>query len=896
MQTSFSPRRLASHFLAILFAASATTYSVLWVLHVKHPTPQPGFVSYEYSTATRSMIVGVVLPGSPAEEAGLRTGDQIIAIDGKPLENLRPFYEAIVVGQRDVVELTVQQPSLAGGPRKLEIVLHVAKPAPTQTSSTLGSGFMLVTLMMNRLEHLLSLPIGYYPLGFLIVGLAVLFLRPDDPHAWLLALLFGGFLAGGPLFEGAIPPSLRGFAVFYKIVMPWLSGALFYYFFAVFPSPSPLDRKLPWLKHVLLAVAIVATVPIGLRCMFAGGAMPLYLDTHLPGTTAATWLLAGQAGLPVPATHGPPAVGFVFFGSFLGAMMLGLLSLLSNNFFSADAQARRKAHVMVWGTVIGVAPVTLAVGATFMGGPLRVPLVLWQACVVVLSTVWPLSFAYAVVKHRVLEIPVLLKRSARYLLVQRGFTILLLAIWLAAIRLFTFAVSGLVGTFSNVVLVLGLVFGVGLVWISAPVVKRTTERIDRAFFRSAYDARQILENLVEETRTVTSREELAVLLGGEIKQALHPVFAAVYLADSDGQLRVYPDASPAKFQPLSSRMPQLQELARHKKPWQISNGDSRAGRLPDALSIFAPHHPECLVPVLMRGGGLAGLLALGARLSEEPYSGEDTRLLSAVAAQAGVTLENMRLAEDMAERIEAERRIARDMEIAKQVQARLFPQKLPPLDTLEYGGRCIQARDVGGDYYDFLSLGAGRMGIVLADIVGKGIPGALLMANLQANIRSQCAIASQDLPQFLKSVNQSFYENTDVGSYATLFFADYQDSTRCLRFANCGHNPPFVVRSDGTAERLAATATVVGLFEDWESSVCDVQIASGDVLVIYTDGITEANNSDGQEFGENRLLETIRAHLTLPVPLILDAIFKVTLEFSAGEMRDDLTLVVARGR
>jgi serine phosphatase RsbU (regulator of sigma subunit) len=172
------------------------------------------------------------------------------------------------------------------------------------------------------------------------------------------------------------------------------------------------------------------------------------------------------------------------------------------------------------------------------------------------------------------------------------------------------------------------------------------------------------------------------------------------------------------------------------------------------------------------------------------------------------------------------------------------------------------------------------------------------MANLQADVRSQCAIASQNLPQFLKSVNQSFYESTDEGSYATLFFGDYQDSTRGLRFANCGHNPPFLVRSNGTAERLAATATVLGLFEKWESSVFAVQIAAGDVLVIYTDGITEANNSAGEEFGEDRLLETIRAHLAHPVPSILDAILAAALEFSGGEgkMRDDLTLVVARGR
>jgi serine phosphatase RsbU (regulator of sigma subunit) len=205
---------------------------------------------------------------------------------------------------------------------------------------------------------------------------------------------------------------------------------------------------------------------------------------------------------------------------------------------------------------------------------------------------------------------------------------------------------------------------------------------------------------------------------------------------------------------------------------------------------------------------------------------------------------------------------------------------------------------VGGDYYDFLSLGPGRMGIVLADIVGKGIPGALLMANLQADVRSQSLIAAQNLVQFLKSVNQSFYDSTSEGTFATLFFGDYQDSTRHLRFANCGHNPPFLVRVGGAVERFDATATVLGLFEDWSSSICEVEIGSGDVLVLYTDGITEAENTTGDQFGDERLLDTIYANLHLPPAALLDSIVASTLAFSGGEgkMKDDFTLVVARGR
>jgi len=264
MRTSFSPRRLARHSLAIVFAACATTFSVLWIFQMRYATPQPGFTNYEHSAATRTMKLGEVLPGSPAEQAGLRPGDRIVAIDGHSLNNLRPFYDSIIVGRKEVIELTVEQPGSAPGQRLLRLVVKGGRRVPKRTM---------------RLEDLLGFPLDYYPVGFLIVGITVLLLRPDDRNAWLLALLFGGFLAIAPLFEGNIPSPLRGFAIFYKIVMSWTSLALFYYFFAVFPASSPIDRKVPWLKHVLLATAIIITVPIGFRCLVAGGTLPLCIST-----------------------------------------------------------------------------------------------------------------------------------------------------------------------------------------------------------------------------------------------------------------------------------------------------------------------------------------------------------------------------------------------------------------------------------------------------------------------------------------------------------------------------------------------------------------------------------------------------------------------------------------
>jgi serine phosphatase RsbU (regulator of sigma subunit) len=291
-----------------------------------------------------------------------------------------------------------------------------------------------------------------------------------------------------------------------------------------------------------------------------------------------------------------------------------------------------------------------------------------------------------------------------------------------------------------------------------------------------------------------------------------------------------------------------------------------------------------------------GLLVLGPRMSEEPYSGEDHRLLAAVATQAATAVESFRLAEQMAERLEAEHQQQREIDIAQKVQRRLLPQRQPKLETLDYVGKCIQARAVGGDYYDYLDFGPGRVGLVLADIAGKGISAALLMANLQANLRSQYALALEDIPRLLTSVNRLFCENTEPTHYATAFFSVYEDSTRRLRFENCGHNNPLLVRADGTAERLKGSATVLGMFEAWECSVHETELRPGDVLVIYSDGVSEATSDAGEFYGEERLLEAIRSRRHLPVPELLEALAAEVIEFSGREQEDDITLVIARCR
>jgi len=243
---------------------------------------------------------------------------------------------------------------------------------------------------------------------------------------------------------------------------------------------------------------------------------------------------------------------------------------------------------------------------------------------------------------------------------------------------------------------------------------------------------------------------------------------------------------------------------------------------------------------------------------------------------------------------EAERRAVHELEIAKHVQSRLFPQTLPPLATLDYAGTCIQARQVGGDYYDFLDLGHNRVALVIGDIAGKGIAAALLMANLQANLRSLCAVAQHQPDHLLCSVNQLFCENTSDGAFATLFFAEYDDTTRHLRYANCGHLPALVLRANNGLTRLDATATVLGIFKKWECELGECRLLPGDTLALYTDGVTESFNADGEEFGEHRLLQALQGHRDLAPRAALTSVVDELARFSPYEQHDDITLIIAR--
>jgi phosphoserine phosphatase RsbU/P len=229
--------------------------------------------------------------------------------------------------------------------------------------------------------------------------------------------------------------------------------------------------------------------------------------------------------------------------------------------------------------------------------------------------------------------------------------------------------------------------------------------------------------------------------------------------------------------------------------------------------------------------------------------------------------DNSRLLETVRKELEraaAARRAAQnaksEFEIARHVQQNLFPQKRKPLETLEYAGRCVPARLVGGDYYDFFDYADGRLAGVLADVSGKGVGAAMLMANLQASFRSQYEGGVRDTRDVLHSVNRLFFEATPPEQYVTLFYFDYDERSRTLSYANCGHPPPLMMRASGVEEYAEPTSTVVGLFAKWECTTKTTTLDPGDRLFAFTDGATDCvgGNGVGEELGDEGFIDLLR--------------------------------------
>jgi sigma-B regulation protein RsbU (phosphoserine phosphatase) len=252
------------------------------------------------------------------------------------------------------------------------------------------------------------------------------------------------------------------------------------------------------------------------------------------------------------------------------------------------------------------------------------------------------------------------------------------------------------------------------------------------------------------------------------------------------------------------------------------------------------------------GGRTGGLLALGERVSGAPFTEEDRDFAQTLARQALAALETVRLHQVQVEK----QRQDRELQIAREIQQSLFPRRFPLLEGFQLAGESHACHQVGGDYYDFISLPGGRLALVIADVAGKGTPASILMASVHASL--QAMAGSTGPAELMMRLNRFLFASTQDNKYVTLFYAELDPQARCLRYVNGGHVPPYQLRG-GRTERLTAGGPVLGLLEDVAYEVGQVRLEPGDVVAMVTDGATEALSPGEEEFGDERICRVLQA-------------------------------------
>jgi sigma-B regulation protein RsbU (phosphoserine phosphatase) len=363
---------------------------------------------------------------------------------------------------------------------------------------------------------------------------------------------------------------------------------------------------------------------------------------------------------------------------------------------------------------------------------------------------------------------------------------------------------------------------------------------------------------------VTSIVELPSLLEtvtGRLAEALHITKMAVFLGDKNLYRAVAVlgvSESPAyAFTEETASVRQLR-IAQRPLSVYLDEPGSWAHQIDGAESaLLRDLETHLLVPVTRRSEML-GFLTLGPKISEAPYSAADIQLLQSVASQTGFAIENSRLSSAIAVETAQREVMNRELAIAREVQERLFPQEYPSIPGVELVGVCRPAREVGGDYYDFFTLPQGVLALAIGDVSGKGIPASLLMAGLQASLRGQTLAGAADIDRLIANVNSLVYAASSVNRYATFFYAQYQPDRRLLTYVNAGHNPPILLHANSDVERLEAGGPPVGLLPRASYEGASVEVKTGDLLLLFTDGISEAMNAADEEWGEERMLSALK--------------------------------------
>lgn len=851
-------RRYIAYFcLLLLFAiavtdhvrSAATSFGILLDSnqHVRDPFEIDG------------LEMNLVLVQAEARAAGIRDGDYLVGIRGQTVHGFTDFY-SILRQARPGDRLQIQVRSSTRGATSRDVSIELRSPFPNGPEASGWLNFALEDV---------TIPIVCFALGFWVA-----MVRIRDKLAWLLLVLLLSFAemfgAGGYTNLYGRPDFFQQIFAAYHILFANVFSAALLLFALYFPEQLSLDHRFPWVKWLVVGPLIFQVVTTS-----------IFVSFWLHHVTIARQLWRALGGPVIDRLSPLHIVAVALFFVILGY----------KTFTAAGRDARRRLLLIDLASVVSVAP--LVTWLFF----LRRYFVLQEWSLLLLAGLWflfPLTIAYVILVYRAMDVRLVIRQGLRYLLATSGVRAVQVIISFVVIVIAAALSGDQAGSVTR--RIVPICAGFALIALIGTFAGRIQRWLDRRFFREAYNAEQILSELASQVRRIVDTNSVLKTVAHRISESLH-VSRVALLLNNEGAFELayavgYPSPAGMEIPEDSLTVQYLKKNQQLVVRFDEENSwiQNAEGAERDSIEKLKP---ELLLPLSLNEK-LVGIMSLGPKQSEEPFTRTDIQLLDSVATQTGLALENSRLTAKIASEVAERERINRELEIAREVQQRLFPQKTPSVVGVEIAGYCRPALGVGGDYYDYFDLADGNLGIAIGDVSGKGFPAALLMASLRASLRAQTMRGGCDLAAIMQNVNTLAYEGSAANKYATFFFGQFSPGSRLFSYVNAGHEPPLIFRG-GSVIRLDVGGPVAGLLPHVQYEQGTLLLEPGDLLVALTDGISEAMNPSDEEWGVENMICCVRESSGVGCRDLIECVIASADTFTAGaKQHDDMTLVVAR--
>lgn len=693
--------------------------------------------------------------------------------------------------------------------------------------------------------------------AFIVIGIRAALLRPDSPGVRAL-LLFNLSMAA------------------FVTVNVYIFNASYAAF--DYPGRAQIQQALNvlgllfsafWL-HLLL---LFPRKPHSVK----GRHWPLYVLCYLPH------LLLQVAVRVFPAYQQALVIGI--FSLMALQVVAGLLRLQWCVRHAANPLERRQGSIVLMGSGIGqVLLVALILGLNVLSRWTQdwsEGLTLWLINLVFLAVLLgPLSTVWAFGRYRLLEVEVRVRRTTRVVLMS-GLLMGMLALLAYGAVLVLIRARQIEDL--DTVVALATLAGIAVLPIHLKLIRLLRERLLPERKRMETMVREFLERMVSMPDRTALWSHLAERLGQELTTTV-----VLPLLSEEGEEFLLATGEPSPFR---NGGPLAELLGGLGSPLPLDEllAGGRIDLDERQIAWLRERQVALLLP-LRAGRADVGILALGARRNGEDYGADELQALGTLAAQVALASENLRLLEENLEK----RRLDEQLAMARDIQQRFLPQNLPKTPGLEVVARSLFCLEVAGDYYDVIPLADGRTVLAVGDVSGKGAGAAMLMANLQASLRTGLRVGDR-LEETVADINRLICGNTSDEQFITFFAGVYDPVSGIMEYVNAGHNPPVVIHADGASETLETGGLLLGVLETAHYERGRSQLRGGDLLLLYTDGVSEALDPGEEEFGEQRMLDAVRAHAVEDLDSLLDGIEREVVRFQGREgFDDDFTLLIGR--